>query len=138
MKVGEHYIYWSDYNHKKLWSLRKDGSSKRPIVLRTFRNPAMGVVVFRHQPLNCSAITSNANHQAKKHVMENTETIIVTLMILTSLTVVAAVAILIFRFGRVMVCVRPFLTTQTEGSFAFQNFENPIPGNAYKMCERVI
>ncbi|KAK4004953.1 hypothetical protein OUZ56_006679 [Daphnia magna] len=136
LTVGDHYVYWSDYSHKKLWSLRKDGSSKRPIILRTFRNPAMGVAVFRHQPLNCSLITSNVHHQ--ELTMESTESLIVTLMILTSLTIVAAVAILIFRYGRLIGCAQPFLSNKTEGTFAFQNFQNPVPNNTYKMCERVI
>ena len=36
----------------------KDGSSKNPIILRKFTRPAMGLVVFRHQPLNCNLFPS--------------------------------------------------------------------------------
>lgn len=56
-KVGTDYVYWSDYDHKHIWSLPKDGSSKNPIILRTFRNPVMGVTIFRHQPLDCSVVS---------------------------------------------------------------------------------
>ncbi|EFX80769.1 hypothetical protein DAPPUDRAFT_303927 [Daphnia pulex] len=54
LTVGSYYVYWSDYDHKNVWSLPKDGSSKNPIILRKFTQPAMGLVVFRHEPLNCS------------------------------------------------------------------------------------
>lgn len=52
--MGSDYVYWSDYDHKNVWSLPKDGSSKNAIILRKFTNPAMGLVVFRHEPLNCN------------------------------------------------------------------------------------
>lgn len=57
LTVGTDYVYWSDYDHKHIWSLPKDGSSKNPIILRTFRNPVMGVTIFRHQPLDCSVVS---------------------------------------------------------------------------------
>ncbi|XP_057372388.1 protein cueball-like [Daphnia carinata] len=58
LAVGDDYVYWSDYNHKKLWYIRKDGSSKRAMSIGTFRHPVMDVVVLRHHPINCSLIPS--------------------------------------------------------------------------------
>ncbi len=57
-------MYWSDYDHKNVWSLPKDGSSKNPITLRKFTQPAMGLVVFRHhEPLNCNKFSpAKVNH----------------------------------------------------------------------------
>ncbi|XP_057372389.1 protein cueball-like [Daphnia carinata] len=57
LAVGTDYVYWSDYDHKHIWSLPKDGSSKNPIILRTFRNPVMGVTIFRHQPYDCRVVS---------------------------------------------------------------------------------
>jgi hypothetical protein len=67
IKVGDDFVYWSDYSHKKLWFLRKDGSSKRPLSLGTFRDPVMSVVVFRNQPVNCCPVSSPETCQPSQH-----------------------------------------------------------------------
>jgi hypothetical protein len=58
MKVGDDFVYWSDYSQKKLWYLRKDGTSKRPLSLGMFRDPVLSVVVLRLQPVNCCLVYS--------------------------------------------------------------------------------
>ena len=65
--MGDDFVYWSDYSHKKLWFLRKDGSSKRPLSLGTFRDPVMSVVVFRNQPVNCCPVSSPETCQPRQH-----------------------------------------------------------------------
>lgn len=69
IKVGVDYVYWSDYDHKKLWFLRKDGSSKRPLSLGTFRDPVMSVVLFRRQPIDCCLVSSSETCQQTKEVL---------------------------------------------------------------------
>ena len=72
-KVGDDFVYWSDYSHKKLWFLRKDGTSKRPLSLGTFRNPAMSVMVLRRQPLNCCHVFSPETCQPANELVINSQ-----------------------------------------------------------------
>jgi hypothetical protein len=132
MKVGEDYVYWTDYSHKKLWSLRKDGSSEKPIILRTFRYPATGVVVFRHQPLDCSLV--KIHHQAYR---ADGETLTIIFSTITLLMVLAMAAVLVIRLKDNR---RPLvLSKKNEGTFAFQNLENGSSNNnVYTACERAI
>ncbi|EFX80773.1 hypothetical protein DAPPUDRAFT_303924 [Daphnia pulex] len=69
LAVGVDYVYWSDYDHKKLWFLRKDGSSKRPLSLGTFRDPVMSVVLFRRQSIDCCLVSSSETCQPTKEVL---------------------------------------------------------------------
>jgi hypothetical protein len=132
--VGHDYIYWTDYNHKKLWSLRKDGSSKSPTILRTFRKAAMDVVVFRHQPLDCSLVSLEAHHQAYRTNGEITETITI---IFTIITLLVVMVLAVFLFIRVKDRTRPLMSNKKEGTFTFQNFEN-CSDKVYTACERAI
>lgn len=71
--MGEDYVYWSDYDHKKLWSLPKDGSSNNPVPLRQYvHSPAMSLVVFRQKPLNCGLVSPLETYQADR-VFDNRE-----------------------------------------------------------------
>ncbi|XP_046633899.1 protein cueball-like isoform X3 [Daphnia pulicaria] len=132
LTVGEDYVYWTDYSHKKLWSLRKDGSSEKPIILRTFRYPATGVVVFRHQPLDCSLV--KFHHQAYR---ADGETLTIIFSTITLLMVLAMAAVLVIRLKDNR---RPLvLSKKNEGTFAFQNLENGSSNNnVYTACERAI
>ena len=133
-KVGNDYVYWTDYNHKKLWSIRKDGSSKSPVILRTFRNPAMGVVVFRHQPLNCSLVSSEAHHHAYRGDGDNAETLAT---IFTTIAFLMVLVMAAYVFIRLKDRTRSLVSNKNEGTFAFQNFEN-CDDKVYAACERAI
>ncbi|KAK4004950.1 hypothetical protein OUZ56_006677 [Daphnia magna] len=73
LAVGDDYVYWSDYNHKKLWYVRKDGSSKRAIAIGTFRHSVMDVVVLRHHPMDCCLVPSKPCHPVD--IVSNSEPI---------------------------------------------------------------
>ena len=73
-QVGEDFVYWSDYDQKKLWSLPKDGSSESPILLTQYiRSPAMSLVVFRHKPLNCDLVPQMKTYEVNRIVADKQE-----------------------------------------------------------------
>ncbi|XP_057372397.1 protein cueball-like [Daphnia carinata] len=124
LTVGGDYVYWTDYNYKKLWYVRKDGSSKNSMMLRTYsRNPAMGVVVYRHEPLNCDLLTTPEN-DFEDAVDIKTKKMYIVLLNLICLVIVAMVVTLTFRFWKVTGCKQTLVSTNSKKLFAFQNFEN--------------
>jgi hypothetical protein len=138
--VGEDYVYWSDYDKKKLWSLPKDGSWKNPVNLRTYRNPAMGVVVFRHQPLNCDLISSQGVRDDSASV-QKTELIenLVSSTTLLGFTVIcfvlmAIMILFIIKFVKSKDCKGIRGSSKSEDTVTFQNFSN----TSIKMTDLVI
>jgi len=127
-------VYWSDYNQKKIWCLRKDGSSRSPLSLGTFRNPPLGLVVIRHQPLNCTMLSmSEGLHQAETFFAEKSEIITVAVCLTgTGLILMGIVAVLIFR----MFCKRLTLVSNKneDDTLPFHFFEDY--SNSYVMVEK--
>lgn len=141
IKVGEDYVYWSDYDRKKLWSLPKDGSSKNPVNLRTYRNPAMGVVVYRNEPLNCDLISSPEASAAvvqKTELIENLDSSSSTALLLgfsfVCLAIMALMILLILQFLKSRDCKGIRGASKTEDTIPFENFSNTL----FKMNELVI
>ncbi|XP_046461401.1 protein cueball-like isoform X2 [Daphnia pulex] len=54
LTVGEHDIYWTDWDQKSLWSLPKEGSIDGPVSLRRFQYKPMAVIILQRQPVHCS------------------------------------------------------------------------------------
>ena len=138
--MGEDYVYWSDYDKKKLWSLPKDGSWKNPVNLRTYRNPAMGVVVFRHQPLNCDLISSQGVRDDSASV-QKTELIenLISSTALLGFTVICCVIIaimilFIIKFVKSKDCKGIRVSSKSDDTVRFQNFSN----TSIKMTDLVI
>ncbi|XP_046461769.1 protein cueball-like [Daphnia pulex] len=138
LTVGEDYVYWSDYDRKKLWSLPKDGSSKNPVNLRTYRNPAMGVVVYRNEPLNCDLISSPEASAAvvqKTELIENLDSSSSTALLLgfsfVCLAIMAMMILLILQFLKSRDCKGIRGASKTEDTIPFQNFSNTL----FKMNE---
>ena len=118
--MGDDYVYWTDYNHKNLWALRKDGSSKSPMILRTYsRNPAMGVVIFRRQPLDCSACLSPEFHHESSESKEEIIVVILSVMGLVVMGIIITVIVWWASLKRLLA-----LPNRNEGTFAFRNFQN--------------
>ncbi|KZS18073.1 Uncharacterized protein APZ42_016050 [Daphnia magna] len=124
LTVGGDYVYWTDYNLKKLWYVRKDGSSKGSMMLRAYsRNPAMGVVVFRHEPLNCGLLNTPENDLDDMADFQ-TKKMYIIFINLICLVIVAMVATLTFRFWKFTGCKQTLVSNNSQKLFAFQNFEN--------------
>lgn len=124
LTVGGDYVYWTDYNLKKLWYVRKDGSSKGSMMLRAYsRNPAMGVVVFRHEPLNCGLLNTPENDLEDMADFQ-TKKMYIIFINLICLVIVAMVATLTFRFWKFTGCKQTLVSNNSQKLFAFQNFEN--------------
>lgn len=139
-KVGDDFVYWSDYNQKKIWSLRKDGSSRSPLSLGTFRNPAWGLVVIRPQPLNCTAVLmSEGLRQTEKSFAEKSEIITLSVgLTVTCLIVMTIVTILIFRIWKSMgsrISTLVYCRKNEDDTFPFHYFDNY--NNSYAMSEKV-
>lgn len=134
--MGGDYVYWTDYNLKKLWYVRKDGSSKGSMMLRAYsRNPAMGVVVFRHEPLNCGLLNTPENDLEDMTDFQ-TKKMYIIFINLICLVIVAMVATLTFRFWKFTGCKQTLVSNNSQKLFAFQNFENCT--SSITMSERVI
>ncbi|KAI9561087.1 hypothetical protein GHT06_012043 [Daphnia sinensis] len=124
LTVGGDYVYWTDYNHKKLWYVRKDGSSKSSMMLRTYsRNPAMGVVVYRHEPLKCGSLNT-PEIDFEDAVDIETKKMYIIFVNLICLVMVGMVATLTFRFWKFTGCKSTLVPSKSKKLFAFQNFEN--------------
>ncbi|XP_046633898.1 protein cueball-like isoform X2 [Daphnia pulicaria] len=135
LTVGDDFVYWSDYNHKKIWCLRKDGSSRSPLSLGTFRNPALGLVVIHHQPVNCTMLSEDG--QAEKSFAEKSEIITIAVCLTgTCLILMGIVAALIFRVWKSMGCQRlAFVSNKNEDdTFPFHYFDDY--SNSYAMVEK--
>lgn len=133
--MGDDFVYWSDYNHKKIWCLRKDGSSRSPLSLGTFRNPALGLVAIRHQPVNCTMLSEDG--QAEKSFAEKSEIITIAVCLTgTCLILMGIVAALIFRVWKSMGCQRlAFVSNKNEDdTFPFHYFDDY--SNSYAMVEK--
>ena len=61
--MGKDYIYWSDWDSKALWALRKDGSQKEPTALRRYAHKPMAVIIFQHHPATCPNLSTIAETQ---------------------------------------------------------------------------
>lgn len=118
--MGDDYVYWTDYNHKNLWALRKDGTSKSPMILRTYaRNPAMGVVIFRHKPLDCIASFSPEFHDETIASKEETTTIVLSITCFVLLGIAITLTFWWSNCKQLLV-----VSNKNEGTFAFRNFQN--------------
>jgi len=119
-KVGDDYIYWTDYYHKNLWALRKDGSSKSPKILRTYsRNPAMGVVIFRRQPLDYSSCLSPEFHGGISESKEEITAAVLSIICLVVLGIAITVVVWWSSFKRLLT-----VRHKNEDTFTFRNFQN--------------
>ncbi|XP_057372402.1 protein cueball-like [Daphnia carinata] len=120
LAVGGDYVYWGDYTQKKLWSLRKDGSSSSPVTLGTFRNPPTSIVL-RHQPLDCSLLKLA---QTEQFIAHESETITIVCLTITSLIIIAVVAIFVFRSWTFRSGRTLLISDKDDDAFPFQDFEN--------------
>jgi hypothetical protein len=134
-------VYWSDYYYKKLWSLPKDGSSRNPVNLRTYRNPAIGVVVYRNEPLNCDLITlpvaRNGNASVQKtELIENlvsSPSIALLGFTFICLVIMTIMIVFVLKFFKSKDCKGIRGISKIEDTVSFQLFNN-----ALKMTDLVI
>lgn len=54
--MGDDYVYWTDWDHKTLFALPKNGSPDGPIALRKYQHKPMGVIVLERKPITCPAV----------------------------------------------------------------------------------
>lgn len=124
-------MYWGDYTQKKLWSLRKDGSSSSPLTLGTFRNPPTSIVL-RHQPLDCSLLEQS---QTGKLIAHQSATITIACFTITSLLIIGVVAIFMLRIWTFRSGRKLLVSDKDEDTFPFQDFDNGRDSYSRKMTQ---
>lgn len=105
-------------------------------MLRAYsRNPAMGVVIFRHEPLNCGLLNS-PDIDLEDMVDTRTRELCIIFANITCFIVVAIGATATFRFWKLGGFKRILVSNKSKSSFAFRNLENCT--NSITMSEGVI